>query len=144
MEEDEREGADPVAVIGYELWQSGFSSDLTVLGQRIQIGDTPHIVVGVMPEGFRFPMNQRLWTPLRTNPVGEVRPGSTDVFVFARLVPGATLEGAHAEVTAVGLLPNDAPAGTARTARTPRRAVRRRHPPDGQPRTAGWPVSSFC
>ena len=27
MEEDEREGADPVAVIGYELWQSGFSSE---------------------------------------------------------------------------------------------------------------------
>ena len=27
MEEDEREGAEPVAVIGYELWQSGFSSD---------------------------------------------------------------------------------------------------------------------
>ena len=112
MEEDEREGADPVAVIGDELWQSGFSSDPAVLGQRIQIGDTPHIVVGVMPEGFRFPMNQRLWTPLRTNPVGEVRPGSTDVFVFARLVPGATLEGAHAEVMTVGLLPHDAAAGT--------------------------------
>ena len=57
-------------------------------------------------------MNQRLWTPLRTNPVGEVRPGSTDVFVFARLVPGATLEAAHAEVITVGLLPHDAAAGT--------------------------------
>ena len=55
IEEDEREGAEPVAVIGYQLWQSGFSSDPAVLGQRIQIGDTPHIVVGVMPEGFRFP-----------------------------------------------------------------------------------------
>ena len=112
IEEDERDGAEPVAVIGYELWQSGFSSDPAVLGQRIQIGDTPHIVVGVMPEGFRFPMNQRLWTPLRTNPVGDVRPGSSDVFVFARLVPGATLEGAHAEVTTVGLLPPEAAAGT--------------------------------
>ena len=112
IEEDERDGAEPVAVIGYELWQSGFSSDPAVLGQRIQIGDTPHIVVGVMPEGFRFPMNQRLWTPLRTNPVGDVRPGSSDVFVFARLVPGATLEGAHAEVTTVGLLPPGAAAGT--------------------------------
>ena len=56
IEEDEREGAEPVAVIGYQLWQSGFSSDPAVLGQRIQIGDTPHIVVGVMPEGFRFPI----------------------------------------------------------------------------------------
>ena len=112
IKEDEREGAEPVAVIGFELWQSGFSSDPAVLGQRIQIGDTPHIVVGVMPEGFRFPMNERLWTPLRTNPVGDVRPGSSDVFVFARLVPGATLEGAHAEVTTVGLLPPEAAAGT--------------------------------
>ena len=103
MEEDEREGAEPVAVIGYQLWQSGFSSDAAILGQRIQIGDTPHIVVGVMPEGFRFPVNQRLWIPLRTN---------ADAFVFARLVPGATLKRAHAEVTTVGLLRDDAAAGT--------------------------------
>ena len=107
IEDDEREGADPVAVIGYQLWREGFSSDPAVLGQRIQIGDTPHIVVGVMPAGFRFPVNQRLWIPLRTNPLGEVGPGITDVVVFARLVPGATLESAHAEVTTVGLLPHD-------------------------------------
>jgi predicted permease len=112
IEEDEREGAEPVAVIGYQLWRSGFSSDPAVLGQRIQIGDTPHIVVGVMPQGFRFPMNQRLWISLRANPPGEVRPGSTDVVVFARLVPGATVEGAHAEVTAVGLLPHEGTAGS--------------------------------
>ena len=131
MEEDEREGAEPVAVIGYQLWQEGFSSDPAVLGQRIQIGDTPHIVVGVMPAGFRFPMNQRLWMPLRTNPLGEVRPGSTDVFIFARLVPGATLERAQAEVTTVGLLPRRCRRRNDRTARTARRAVRRRHFPDG-------------
>ena len=112
MEEDEREGAEPVAVIGDQLWREGFSSDPAVLGQRIQIGDTPHIVVGVMPAGFRFPVNQRLWIPLRTNPLGEVRPGNTDVVVFARLVPGATLQSAHAEVTAVGLLPHEAAART--------------------------------
>ena len=143
MEDDEREGADPVAVIGYELWQSGFSSDPAVLGQRIQIGDTPHIVVGVMPEGFRFPMNQRLWTPLRTNSAGEVPPGSTDVFVFARLVPGATLAGAHAEVTAVGLLPREAAAGRSHSSN---RVSCRTPPASSRPSTvtAGWPVSSFC
>ena len=102
-DEDEREGAEPVAVIGYTLWQSGFSSDPAVLGQRIQIGDTPHIVVGVMPRGFGFPVNQRLWTPLRTN---------DDAFIFARLVPGATLERAQAEVTTFGLLPRDIAAAT--------------------------------
>ena len=112
MEDDEREGAEPVAVIGYQLWKEGFSSDPAVLGQRIQIGDTPHIVVGVMPPGFRFPVNQRLWIPLRTNPPGEALPGITDIVVFARLVPGATLASAHAEVTTVGLLPLQAAART--------------------------------
>ena len=102
-EEDEREGAEPVAVLGYELWQSGFSSDPAVLGQRIQIGATSHVVVGVMPQGFRFPLNQRLWTPLGA---------SADAFVFARLAPGVTLQAAHAEVTTVGLLPHEAAAGT--------------------------------
>ena len=103
MEEDEREAAEPVAVIGYKLWQSGFSADPAVLGQRIQIDDQPHVVVGVMPEGFRFPINQRLWIPLRTN---------ADAFIFARLVPGATLERAQAELTTLGPLPGETTAGT--------------------------------
>lgn len=103
IEDDEREGAEPVAVIGYRLWQEGFSSDPAVLGQRIQIGDTPHIVVGVMPKGFGFPVNQRLWTPLRAD---------ANAFIFARLAPGATLEGAQAEVKTFGLLPRDTRPGT--------------------------------
>jgi predicted permease len=108
IEDDEREGAEPVAVIGYQLWQEGFSSDPAVLGQRLQIGDTPHIVVGVMPQGFGFPVNQRLWTPLRSSAAGE----RADAFIFARLAPGATLEGAQAEVATFGLVPRETGPGT--------------------------------
>ena len=117
IDEDERVGAEPVAVIGYGLWASGFSSDPAVLGQRIEIGDTPHVVVGVMPEGFRFPMNQRLWIPLRNDPVREALSGR-DVFVFARLVRGATRERAQSEVAAAGLLPR--PVSDAATRLEPR------------------------
>ena len=101
MDEDERVGAEPVAVIGYDLWRVAFSLDPTVVGQRMQIGETSHLIVGVMPEGFRFPVNQRLWTPLRSN---------SDVFTFARLVPGSTLQGAQSEVAALGLSPRPAAA----------------------------------
>ena len=99
MDDDERVGAEPVAVIGYDLWRVAFSLDPTVVGQRMQIGETSHLIVGVMPEGFRFPVNQRLWTPLRSN---------SDVFTFARLVPGSTLQGAQSEVAALGLSPRPA------------------------------------
>jgi putative ABC transport system permease protein len=112
IEADEREDAEPVAVLGYRLWQEVFSSDPAVLGQRIQIGDTSHLIVGVMPQGFGFPVNHRLWTPLRTN---------ADVFIFARLVRGATLERAQAEVATFGLLPGETSPGT--TARLEPRVV---------------------
>ena len=100
IDSDERVGAEPIAVIGYSLWRSGFSSDSGIVGQRIQIGDTPHTIVGVMPNGFRFPANQSLWIPLRT---ALSEPAPSDVFVFARLAPGVTLEAVRSEVSTVGL-----------------------------------------
>lgn len=111
IDHDERVGAEPVAILAYDLWQSEFSSDPAVLGQRILIADTPHTIVGVMPEGFRFPINQRLWIPLRIDPVSEARRDG-DVFIFGRLVPGATLQGAQNDVGTVGLLRSDAAART--------------------------------
>ena len=102
MDQDERVDADPVAVIGYDLWRSAFSSDPAIFGQRLQIADTPHTIVGVMPDGFRFPLNQRLWIPLRISPLGNER-REREVFVFGRLLPGATLEGAQSEAATVGL-----------------------------------------
>ena len=106
IDHDEREGAEPVAVISYDLWQSAFSSDPAVLGQRIQIAEAPHTIVGVMPDGFRFPVNQRLWIPLRIDPVSKEHP-ENDVFIFGRLAPGSTLEHAQSEVGTLGLLRMD-------------------------------------
>jgi len=109
LELDERPGAEPVAVIGASLWRSGFASDPNVLGQRVQIDDTPHIIVGVMPADFRFPVNQRLWIPLHA--AAPVRSATESrVFVFGRLASGATFEQAQGEMTTLGVLPS--PPGT--------------------------------
>lgn len=106
VEDDEREGADAVAVIGYDMWGSGFSSDPAVLGRRVQIDEAFYTVVGVMPAEFAFPVNEQIWTPLR-NDLSATAGGTRDAFVFARLAPGVTLEGSRAELTAVGMLPPD-------------------------------------
>ncbi len=105
VEEDERDGAAPVVVIGYDVWRSRFSSDPAVVGQRVSIGGTVHTVVGVMPDQFAFPVNHRFWTPLRADPSDDARDEGPEVFVFARLAPGVTLEGAQAELTTIGVLP---------------------------------------
>ncbi len=109
VEEDERDSADPVVVIGYAVWQSRFSGDPEVIGRRVRLGAADHTVVGVMPPGFGFPVNHSFWTPLRIDRVDDVRDGGPDVFVFARLAPGIGLEGAQAELTSIGLPPPASP-----------------------------------
>ena len=53
--DDARQGAQPVAMIGYELWQSHFGSDPNILSRSIQLGNVRRLVVGVTPPGFHFP-----------------------------------------------------------------------------------------
>lgn len=117
-EADERAGAEPVVVIGYDVWQQRFESDAAVIGQTMRLGQTTRTIVGVSPEGFSFPMNYSFWTPLAADPLGALPP-APDGVIFARLAPGATLESAQAELLAVGLLPLESAAVTV-DARRPR------------------------
>jgi len=103
VEEDALEGARPVVVIGYDVWRTRFGSDPAVIGRDVRLGGVAHTVVGVMPEGFAYPVNHRLWTPLRTDPLSFAGDGPW-VEVFGRLAPGSSLERAQAELSAVGLL----------------------------------------
>ena len=92
-DDDERPDAGAVAVIGHDLWKERFNGDPERGRQhRSCSGSTAHTIVGVMPEGFAFPVNQNLWVPLRTD--GLV------LHVFGRLKDGASAAAAQAELSA--------------------------------------------
>ena len=101
IDDDERPGAPLVVVLGHELWSARFGADSGIVGKTVKIGGVPHIVVGVMPKGFAFPINFNMWLPLRLDPHIAPREGPV-LYAFARLAPGATLEQASAEVAAIG------------------------------------------
>ena len=99
-EADEEPGAADVVVIGYDVWQSRFAGASDVIGRTVQLGRVTATVVGVMPDGFGFPVNHELWVPLRMQ---DVPPRSgPEVEVFGRLADGASEETAQAELTAIG------------------------------------------
>lgn len=102
MREDESPTAAPVAVIGHDLWQGRFGADPAILGKDARLGGTTYTIVGVMPEGFAFPVSQSLWVPLRLNVLAFHRGAAPSVTVFGRLAPGASMEEAQAELSAVG------------------------------------------
>jgi cell division protein FtsX len=70
---DENPAEPPVVVISHAVWKSRFTSDPAVVGKIVKLGTTSATIVGVMPEGFGFPVNHRLWTPLRVD--GPRAPG---------------------------------------------------------------------
>lgn len=102
LEEDEQEGAPPVVVIAQEEWQSRFDGDPAILGRTVRLGTTLHTVVGVMPEGFRFPRHHRYWVPLQLNVNAYPRGDGPALHMFGRLADGAALEQAQAELSAIG------------------------------------------
>jgi predicted permease len=101
VEQDERPGTPRVVVIGYRLWQSHFDRDPAVIGRRLHLGSTEHTIVGVMPDGFAFPMKHQVWTPLRVELLKTPGGRGLSIWVFGRLTPRTTPEAAQADLSAL-------------------------------------------
>ncbi|MCB1629331.1 MAG: ABC transporter permease, partial [Xanthomonadales bacterium] len=92
---DELPGAPKVALIGYQLWQNRFGGAADIVGQAIRLNGEPATVVGVMPQGFRFPRMHQIWTLLDMGIAQQPRSQSRGVEIFGHLAPGQTLASAQ-------------------------------------------------
>jgi putative ABC transport system permease protein len=102
VEADEQPGAPPVAVIGYDVWRTRLGSDPHVLGRAVRLGNEDVTVVGVMREGFEFPVSHDVWLPLKTALLEQQPRSGPAVTVFALLAPGESIQSAQAELTTAG------------------------------------------
>ena len=105
-EEEKPGGGGHVIVLGYDLWQRRFGGDPSIVGQQLPIDDQSWTVVGVMPQGFKFPIGARqadFWMPLGANLSEGPRNARGAVFMqlIGRLKPGVTQEQAQADVNAI-------------------------------------------
>jgi predicted permease len=96
---DEVQGAEPVVVLGYDVWQRQFLHDPAIIGRVVTVGRTARTVVVVMPSRFGFPHNEQLWVPL---PIRDAAPREGPaVQVFGRLADGASWQDAASELDVV-------------------------------------------
>ena len=63
-EDNDPDGNNRVAVLGYALWQNRYGGRREVVGETIQVNSEPYVIVGVMPEGFDYPEKSKIWCPL--------------------------------------------------------------------------------
>ncbi|MDQ3171972.1 MAG: ABC transporter permease [Acidobacteriota bacterium] len=92
-----------VAMIGYEFWQRNLGGDPGVVGRAIPIGlgRVPHQIVGIAPQGFRFPLTSSadVIMPLRLPADAPASRRNGWTFAVARLAEGVTL--AQAQLAAL-------------------------------------------
>ncbi|MET2948291.1 ABC transporter permease [Vibrio owensii] len=97
------EGANPVVIIGHQLWQNDLGGRTDILGQQIDINGVGTEIIGVMPAGYEFPMNNQVWLPTQLNDSKITRDNAPEVFVFAKLAPGKTLSDTDKELSGIML-----------------------------------------
>ena len=105
--EDNRPGAEKVAILGDEIWRRDFGADPSIVGESIRINGKAATIIGVMPPNFMFPFTEELWTPLYNEfpptPRGQLILGANNSApaVMGRLKPGVTLDQVNAEFVAL-------------------------------------------
>ncbi len=99
---DDRPGAEPVAILSHSIWQTRYQEAADVIGRPVRVNGVQAQVVGVMPEGFAFPDQGQLWQPMTQLAVdpGDPRAQRT-VTAFGRLASGVTIEEAQADLAVV-------------------------------------------
>jgi len=103
LPEDDKPGAPAVAILGNSIWQTRYGGDAAIVGRTIRINEVPTTVVGVMPEGMKFPFGADLWVPLSQMPnlTTQKRSQHFALQVFGRLADGATAKSAQAEMSGI-------------------------------------------
>ncbi len=89
---DTAEGAAPVVVLSHELWAERFDADPAVIGRTVRVNGKTSEIIGVMPAGYSFPSNARLWIANQQDPLRIPREQGVSVQVFGRVRPGTDLD----------------------------------------------------
>ncbi len=112
LPDDDKPGAAAVVILGNGIWKNRYGSDPSVIGRSIKVNDVPSIVIGIMPEGFKFPQNADLWVPLVQMPrLSEQKRDARNIEAFGHMADRVTLAQAQADVSAIaGKLRQDFPA----------------------------------
>jgi predicted permease len=105
IEADGRPESADAIVLSDGLWRRRFGADAAVIGTTVMVDGAAHVVIGVMPPRFEFPVfnfKGEAWSAIKGSREGLARrAGSPSMVAIARLKDGATYRTAQAEIGTV-------------------------------------------
>jgi putative ABC transport system permease protein len=94
-------GGRAAVVVSDAFWRAQLGGERDLSRLSLQLYGSQAQVVGVMPPGVSYPAGAELWYPIELMAAGLTSRTAHNFQVTARLTPGATLESAQAELTAI-------------------------------------------
>jgi predicted permease len=100
---EEQEGKNDIVVLSYDAWQNYFGGDRAILNRAVKLDGRAFTVIGVMPAGFRFPVNMRnaIYTPMHLDKPWMNGRGNHWLRTVARVKDGTTMAQAQADLSRV-------------------------------------------
>jgi predicted permease len=103
LPEEDRDGAKPVVLLSYGLWQRRFGANPNIVGTSLTLDSQPHTVIGILPPGLDqpaphldlFSTNLAAFNLFTRD---QIRLGAGYISVIARLRPGVSARQAQAEL----------------------------------------------
>src|SRR5436190_18612675 len=100
--EEDRAGANPVALMSYGLWHRRFGGDTNILGKSLTLHGKSFTVIGVMPAGQAVPFNLfEVWVPFALEASRMSRHADRFLRPIGRLKTGVTIRQAQAEMDTI-------------------------------------------
>jgi putative ABC transport system permease protein len=98
LPEEELAGNDDVVLLSQGLWNRRFAGDKDIVGQRITLNGRSCVVVGVIPDGYEWPIGAELWMPLVMTPELKRERAAHSLTITGLRKPGVTIEQAQEEM----------------------------------------------
>jgi len=100
---EEQDGRNDIAILSFGAWQKYFAGSRDVIGKTVKLDGRATSIVGVMPAGFRYPLNLQnsVYTPHLITDEWMQNRGANWLRTIGRLKDGVTIEQAHADLTHV-------------------------------------------
>ena len=104
LEDEDRAGGAPVAIVSRNLWQRRYGGRPDIIGERLVLDGTPFTIVGVVPDHFQLAGEGDVFTPIGQGPARPLtnRNAHPGIRVWARVQPGSTIDDVRAQIAVIG------------------------------------------
>jgi putative ABC transport system permease protein len=106
-DDDGKQGAGRTALVSYGYWRQQLGTTTDLPQAHLKIDGAEYSVIGVLPDGFRFPADVELWLAAGLEGEGHSRT-SHNYSAVGRLRDGATVAQANQDISAIARRIHDA------------------------------------